>query len=154
MSSALERPPARPAPSRLRVPAAVTRFGHLLAAAGNGVLLWVSHQLLDWGWPAFLTRDFELVLGIVTASFVASIVVNIALAFHRQARFRALTDLVTSGFAMAVVLRTWEVFPFDFAGYGRDWSGLVHLGLVVGILVTGVSMVATLITLLTGPDDV
>ena len=153
MSPALEHPAALPKPSQRRVPTPVKRVGYLVAAAINGVLLWVAHQLLDWGWPAFLTDDFELVLGLVTASFVASIVANLALAVHHRGRFRALADLVTAAFALAVGLRLWEVFPFDFTGTTTDWSGPVRVALGVGIAATGIAIVANLVKLITGSGD-
>lgn len=149
MSSVLERPSTRPPQPKLRVPTPVRRLGYVVAAIANGVLLWVAHQLLDWGWPGFLTTDFELVLGLVTASFVASIVVNLALAAYPRPQLRVLTDLVTAAFGLAVALRMWEVFPFDFAGYARDWSGLAHLALVVGIIATAIALLANLIRLAT-----
>ncbi|MFP4635659.1 MAG: hypothetical protein ACLFRD_07355 [Nitriliruptoraceae bacterium] len=151
MSSALERPSAPPQRPR-RVPTSAKRVGYLAAAVINGVLLWVAHQLLGWGWPGFLTDDFEQVLGILTASFVASILANLALAAHHRGRFRAFADLVTAGFALAVGVRLWEVFPIDFTGYATDWSGVVRVALGVGIAATGIAIVANLVKLLTGSD--
>lgn len=150
MSSALERTQDAPPP---RVPTPVKRFGYLLAAALNGALLWVAHQLLEWGWPGFLTEDLDLVLGLITASLVASIVVNLALAVHHRGRVRALADLVTTAFALAVGLRLWEVFPFDFTGYATDWSTPLRVLLGVGIAATGIAIIANLVTLVAGPDD-
>jgi uncharacterized membrane protein len=132
------------------MPTPAKRFGYVVAAAANGVLLWVAHQLLDWGWPDFLTRDFELVLGLVTASLIAGIVVNLALAVHHRGRIRALADLVTAAFALAVGLRMWEVFPFDFTGYATDWSGFAHVALIVGIVATGIAIIANLVKVVTG----
>lgn len=149
MSSVLEHPRGQ---DRLHVPSPVTRFGYLLAAGANGVLLWVAHRLLDWGWPGFLTEDFELVLGLVTASLVASIVVNLALVVRNGRRLKVVTDLVTAGFALVVGLRMLEVFPFDFAGYDTDWAWLVRVGLILGIAAAGIALVVNLITLVAGPD--
>ena len=132
---------------------AAKRVGYLAAAACSAVLLWVSHQLLDWGWPAFLTDDFRQVLGLVTASLVVSIVVNLALALYDGGRFRALTELVTSAFGLLVLLRVLEVFPFDFGSYATDWSGHAHGLLILLIAVTGLAMVVNLVTLVAGPGD-
>lgn len=152
MSAALDRPPAPSKPPRRGVSTAAKRFGFLVAAAVNGLLLWVAHQLLDWGWPGFLTQDFESVLGLVTASLIASIVVNLALAVHHGVRFRAFADGVTAAFALAVGVRMWVVFPFDFAGYATDWSGAVRVLIGLGIAATGIAIVANLVKLLTGTD--
>jgi hypothetical protein len=153
MSSVLRRPPAAPERPQRRVPTPVTRFGYLVAAAMNGVMLWVAHQLLDWEWPGFLTDDFALALGLVTASLIAGVVVNLGLAVHHRGRARALADLVTAAFALAVGLRLWAVFPFDFAGYATDWSGPMRVALGVGIAATGIAIIANLVKLVTGPAD-
>lgn len=149
MSGTLARPTARPEQPQRRIPTLATRFGYVVAAAVNGGLLWVAHRLLDWGWPGFLTDDFELVLGLVTASLIASIVVNLALAVHHRGRFRVFSDIVTAAFALAVGVRMWEVFPFDFAGYATDWSGLVRVALGVGVAATGIAIIANLAKLVT-----
>lgn len=149
MASALEGSPAAAHQPR-RVPTSAKRFGYLVAAAMNGVMLWVAHRLLDWGWPGFLTNDFERVIGLVTASFIASIAVNLALAVHPSGRLRPFADLVTAAFALAVGLRMWEVFPFDFTGYATDWTGLVRVALGVGIALTGIAIIANLAQLVTG----
>ena len=153
MSSVLQRPAAPTHEPQLRAPTHVRRIGYVIAAAANVVLLWVAHQLLDWGWPAFLTEGFEEVLGLVTASFIASIVVNLALAVHHGARFRALTDIVTAAFAMAVGLRLWDVFPFDFTGYETDWSPYLHVGFIVVIAAIGIAIVVNLVKLVACSAD-
>lgn len=153
MSSALDRPPAPTDPPHRGVPTPVRRIGFLAAAAVNAVLLWGSHQLLDWGWPGFLTADFALVLGLVTASFIASIVLNLALAIHHGVRFRAFADGVTAAFALAVGLRMWAVFPFDFTGYSTDWTTVVRVAIGLGIAATGIAIIANLVKLITGAGD-
>lgn len=153
MSSKLRRSSAAPEQPRGRVPTSAKRVGYLVAAALNGVLLWAAHQLLDWGWPGFLTTDFERVLGLVTASIIASMAVNLALAVNHRGRARAFGDLVTAAFAMAVGLRFWEVFPFDFTGYATDWSTAMRIALGLGIAATGIAIIANLVKLVTGSDD-
>jgi hypothetical protein len=153
MSSVLRRSSAPPERPQVRVATPVRRFGYLVAAAMNGVMLWVAHQLLDWEWPGFLTDDFALALGLVTASLIAGVVVNLGLAVHHRGRARALADLVTAAFALAVGLRLWAVFPFDFAGYATDWSGPMRVALGVGIAATGIAIIANLVKLVTGPAD-
>lgn len=153
MPSALEGHSAPPQQPQRRVPTPVRRFGYLVASAINGVMLWVAHQLLGWGWPGFLTDAFDLALGLVTASLIAGIVVNLGLAVHHRGRARALADLATAAFALAVGLRMWAVFPFDFAGYATDWSGPMRVALGVGIAATGIAIIANLVKLVGGSAD-
>lgn len=134
------------------VPTAARRVGHLLLATVHAVLLWLAHQLLDWDWPGFLTDEFAEVLGVVSASLVANVLVNLALVIHQGARFTALTELITTWFGLAVSLRLLDVFPFDFTGYAIDWSGAAHALLILLVAVTGVAMVVHLVRLIAGPD--
>jgi hypothetical protein len=39
---------------------------------------------------------------------------------------KSLGELVTTGIGLAVLVRIWQVFPFDFAGWSVDWSWLVR----------------------------
>ena len=124
------------------------RFGYLLAAAINGVLLWVSHHLLEWGWPSFLTEDFEQVLPILSASFVATIVANVLFVAHDPRWFRALAESVTSALSLVAAVRMWQVFPFDFSTMARDWSTLARVLIAVGIAGLAVAVVANVVTFL------
>jgi hypothetical protein len=131
---------------------ALRRFGYLVAAFVNGLLLWVSHQLLDWGWPAFLTEEFEQVLGVITLSFVASIGVNLIRVGDDRGRVYAATELVTAAFGVVVGVRVWEVFPFDFRAYATDWTWLVRWVLIVAIVGSAIAVIVNLVRLVTGHD--
>jgi hypothetical protein len=137
-----------PAPTGSRRPTpAARRFGYVVAIAVNGTMLWVAHQLLGWGWPDFLTDDFDEVLWLLSASFLAGIVVNACFLLYDRGRFRALGDLVTALFGLLVSLRVWDVFPFDFSGYDNDWSWLFRVGLVVAIGGTAIAIIVNVVKL-------
>jgi hypothetical protein len=142
-------PPPRPAVSDTR-PTAAQRFGYGLAVVLNGLMLWVAHQLLDWRWPGFLTRDFENLLPWVTVSFVASMAANLGFIVHDRGPSRALADLMTAAIGLAVALKTWAVFPFDFSTYDRDWTGLARVILVVAIVGTLIGVVVNTVKLVQG----
>jgi hypothetical protein len=133
-----------------RAPTAGARVGYALAIAVNAVLLWVVHQLLAWGWPSFLTDDFERLLPIVSASFVASMVVNAGFMIRDRDRAKAAGDLVTATFGLVVSLRTWDVFPFDFTAYTTDWSTAIRVLLVIGIVGSAIGIVMNLVKLVRG----
>ncbi len=122
-------------------PTASRRFGYLVAIVANAVMLYLAHHLLAWGWPRFLTDDFEQLLPIVTVSFVAGMVANAAFICFDAAWFKSLANIVTSAISFVVALRTFQVFPFDFSGYDHDWSWLVRLVLVVGMVGAAISVV-------------
>ncbi|MFA9430548.1 hypothetical protein [Egicoccus sp. AB-alg2] len=130
-----------------RHPTAANRAGYVVAIAVNGLLLWVAGRLLDWGWPGFLTEDFTEVLPLLTVSLVAGMLANAAFLVRDRGAFRALADLVTTTVGLAVAVRLWDVFPFDFAGYPQDWSWLVRVGLAVGIVGGTIAIVVNLVRL-------
>lgn len=142
------RPPA--AATVADRPTASRRFGYTLAVALNGGMLWIAHQLLDWDWPRFLTDDFDRLLPWVTFSFVTSMVVNAGFLVRDRGRPRALGDLVTSAVALVVSQRTWEVFPFDFVGYARDWAWLCRTLLVIAIVGSAIGVLVNAIKLARG----
>jgi hypothetical protein len=143
-----------PAPAARHRPApASRRFGYFVAIVLNGTMLWVAHQLLGWGWPDFLTGDFVQVLWLLSASFVAGMVVNAGFLFDDRGRFRALGDLVTAVFGLLVSLRVWNVFPFEFSGYANDWSWLLRTGLGVGIGGTVIAIMVNVAKLLRPTDE-
>lgn len=124
-------------------------FGYLLAAAINGVMLWIAHQLLDWEWPGFLTPEFDDVLPLITVSFVASIVANLVYAWRDAWPIKALGELVTTVIGFVVALRMWQVFPFEFTG--DDWSWLVRFVLIVAMIGTILGVITQLVNLAKGP---
>lgn len=115
------------------------RFGYVVAAACNAVLLWIVHQLLDWGWPGFLTDDFDRVLPYVTVSLAVSTIVNVWFAVDDRAWRKPLGELASAVAGLVSAWRTWVVFPFEFTG--TDWSWLVRAVLVVGIVATAIGIV-------------
>lgn len=142
--------PTAPSPpeqrERTAVPPAASgrRAGYVATVIVNAVLLWISHQLLDWGWPRFLTDDFDEVLPIVSASFVAAIVANLAFVVYDPRWFSSLLEALTSAISLAAGIVVLRVFPFDFSSYARDWSWLVRTVIVVGIVATAITLVVHL----------
>lgn len=134
-------------------PTGVRRFGYTLAIAINAVLLWLVNQFLAWEWPGFLTESFEQVLPLLSASLVANMVVNAGFLARDRGWFRALGDLVNAAFALAVSIRMWHVFPFDFTGYDRDWTGLFRLALGIGIAGAAIALLANLVKLVQPADE-
>ncbi len=130
-----------------RTPAPGRRGGYVIAIAMNAVGLWVTRRLLEWGWPRFLTDDFDELLPILTVSFVAGMVVNALFVVADPPRFKALCNLVTSVISLVVAVRTWQVFPFDFSSYAFDWTWVARVLIVIAAVGSGIAVVANLIGL-------
>jgi hypothetical protein len=97
----------------------------------------------------FSGRDeFDQLLPILTASFVASMVVNALFVLADPPRFKALGNMVTSAISLVVAVRTWQVSPFDFSAYAFDWTWVARLVIVVAAVGSGIAMIANLVAVL------
>ena len=130
-----------------RTPAPGRRGGYVIALAMNAVGLWVTRRLLEWGWPRFLTDDFDQLLPILTVSFVAGMVVNALFVVADPPRFKALCNVVPSVISLVVAVRTWQVFPFDFSSYAFDCTCVPRVLIVIAAVGSGIAVVANLICL-------
>jgi hypothetical protein len=140
------------APSKVRAPSrpprGARRSGYVAAAAINLVLLWLLHVTPGWEQLAFLTDEFVAITGLLTASFVAGVVVNVVYVLADPPWFRRLGEASTAAFACAVLARTWAVFPFELTGWWAGWD--TTLRAVVGFLTvaTAIAVLANLADLL------
>lgn len=122
-----------------------TRTGYLAAIVVNVAMLFVVHRLLEWGLVPFLTEDFRRLLPIVSLSLASTVVVNVLYLTYDPGWFRSLTQLGLNAISLAVVVRTYQVFPFDFSAYGFDWTGLVRLALVAVMVAIGIALVVEVV---------
>jgi len=134
-----------------RVTRGAKRFGYLVAAVLNGVMLWLAHQLLDWEWPRFLTLEFNDLLPLLTFSFVVSIVANVLYAWSDTWPIKPIGEMTTAAISFVVALRTLRVFPFDFSGYEADWSWLARTIIVVAVVGSTIGFLVHLAKLVAGP---
>lgn len=126
------------------------RFGYVVAAAVNLVMLWIAHHLLVWGWPAFLTSAFEELLPLVSLSLVATAVVNLIWVCYDPEWLRHVGQIVVNLISLVVAVRTWQVFPFDFSAYSSAWEGVVRVILVLCIVGTAIATVVEFVRLVIG----
>lgn len=123
----------RTAPTR-RQSVAARRAGYIIAIVFNATMLYVVNVWPGWQAVPFLTEDTRQVLGLVNLSLAVGILANVAYLIHDGPRLKALGDLATTGIGLAVLVRLWQVFPFDFRSWSYDWSFLVRILLVMGIV--------------------
>jgi hypothetical protein len=132
-----------------RVAAGARRIGYVVAALVNVLVLWLVHRFLDWGWPGFLTEEWDDVLSVLSVSIGASIVANLVFAWRSDHPIKPLGDLVTTVLGLIATIRVLRVFPFEFTG--TDWSWAVRTILIVAIVGMSIAVVALLGRLFTGP---
>ena len=56
--------------------------------------------------------------------------------------------LVTAGIGLIVMIRIWNVFPFDFSDSAFDWTFVVRLLLVVAMVGAAIGIVVQFVTLI------
>ena len=123
------------------------RIGYLVAAGLNAALLWIAHQLLDWGWPSFLTGAFDDLLPYVTVSLAATMVVHLVWMMWDPAWFKHLAQLGLDLISVVVTVRAWQIFPFDFSGLPSWWEPVARLVIAVGIVGSAIGSVAEAVRL-------
>ena len=138
-----------PKPSNRRSPTGTARFGFAISILVNLALLWTAHHLLAWGWPGFLTADFERVLPAVTVSLCVGVAANLAFLLSDRRRVRPLGDLAVAAVGAAATVVALDVFPFDFAGYTTDWSWLLRTLLVLGLVGASIAVIVNTVKLVT-----
>lgn len=123
------------------------RFGHAVAMAVDGVLLYLVNVAPGWESVPFLTAATVEVLPLVNASIVVGMVANAVYAVHDPRWLRALGDLVTTGIGLAALGRIWRVHPFDFGAQTFDWDLVTQVVLVVAMAGSLVGILVALATL-------
>ena len=107
----------------------------------NSVLLWIVHRILGWGWLPFLTPAWTLVLPVLTASLIVAIVVNLGLLCYDRVWLRSPANILVAAFGIAVSVRIWRVFPFDFSRYTFGWDTVARVLLVLSIVGSAIAIV-------------
>lgn len=116
------------------------RVGYGIAVAVNLGLLVLVNNLLLWNLVPWLTDDFERLLPLLNVSITASVVANLIYMAYDAPWFTSLTQIGLSVIALAVAIRTQQVFPFDLSTYAFDWEPLVRVVLVVVMVALGVAI--------------
>lgn len=128
-----------PATTSPRRGAGLRRAGYLVGAAVDGVLLYLINVRPGWRALGFLTEDTPDVLGLVNLSLVLGLVAYLVYVLHDPPWMRALGDMIGSAVSLAVLVRVWQVFPFEFTG-SFDWTTLFRVVLVLAMIGTGVGL--------------
>lgn len=120
------------------------QFGYALSIGINIVLIWVAHNMVDWGWPSFITEDWTRVRGLVEASLLVSIIANLAYIASDPKWVRGLGEATTNLVSVIATIRLLTVYPFDFSAYDGPWDVLTKFILVMVIVGTVVGFVANI----------
>ena len=126
------------------------RFGYLVAVIVNGAVLYIVHNLVEWGWFGFITDDFDQVVPALTVAIGATIVSYALFMAYDRPGFKAATNTLVAGINIWATLRVWDVFPFDFAHLSFDWAPVIRFLLVFAIIGTVIGAVVEVSRLMRG----
>ena len=114
------------------------RSGYIATIIVNLVLLYIVDHLLAWQVP-FLTESFIAAQWVIALSLWAGIAGNALLLAYDAPWFRHLLKAGMNAFSFAANYTVLVIFPFDFGLV--FWDQIVRLGLIIGLVVTGVVVV-------------
>jgi hypothetical protein len=119
--------------ARNRRPSAIARrTGYFVAAMCGVVMLCLLNVWPGWQIVPFLSADFANVLGLINLSVGVGIALNMIYLIADPHRWKPAGDLVNTAVGLAVLVRFWRVFPFEFPAASIDWALVVRALLVLG----------------------
>jgi hypothetical protein len=128
-------------------PRAYRRIGYAIAALVNGVLFVLMNVSPGWQVVPFLTDELPQVLGILNLSLIAGVIANVLFILVDRVWLKAFGDLITVSIGVVVLVRLWQVFPFDFSGSTVDWALLLRVVLAVSIAGAAIAIIVQLAVL-------
>lgn len=134
------------APTR-RPSVAARRAGYVIAAALTAVFAYLVNVRPGWESLSFLTEETPQVLGLVNLSLAVGFVANMIYVFADPPRLKALGDLVTTSVGLVVLVRVWQVFPFDFEAYSFNVALLLRVLLIIAMVGSVIGIAVQLATL-------
>jgi len=123
------------------------RTGYVIAALINAVMLWLVNVAPGWDVVPFLTPEFSRALGVINASMVAGLVVNLVYLVRDPRWLTALGAVVTTAIGLAAIVALLRVFPFAFDAGGFDWAVVTRILLIVGLVGSCIGLGVNLVAL-------
>jgi hypothetical protein len=136
--------PPEPRQKQPRAPRGARMVGYLLAIAINAAFIWFVNVAPGWRWLPFLSEDFSRVAGLVTLSFVISVLVNLVYLGLDPPWLKRLGDALTAAVAVVVMYQLFRIFPFDFGQQWAGWETPVRVLLGLGSAGAAIAVIANL----------
>ena len=118
------------------------RLGYTVAIFVNAALIGAVNGWPGWQSVPFLSGEAAQVVTLVNVSLAVGIIVNVLNLVFDHYLVKVIGELSTSAIGAAVIIRLWEVFPFEFQVSSVDWDfitrvvlGFALAGCVISILV-------------------
>ncbi|WP_327004423.1 hypothetical protein OHA72_56895 [Dactylosporangium sp. NBC_01737] len=126
---------------------AARRFGYAVAVIVNLVIMYLLDVRPGWQAASPLTDATTQVIGLVNLSLLAGIVANTVYVFADGPGVKHLGDLTTTTISIVVLVRIWQVFPFDFGASTLPWGAATRALLVVALAGSGIAVPVHAVTL-------
>ena len=126
---------------------AARRASYVIAIVINVAMLVIVQNLVEWGWPAFLTAEFAEVVPWISFSLIASIVANIIYQIDDSQTVKSVGQIAVNLISMWVTYTVLTVFPFDFSGYQFDYEIVARVVLILAIVGAGIGAIVEAIKL-------
>jgi hypothetical protein len=123
-------------------------MGFLVAAVVGGVLLWLLNVEPGWRAVPVVIDSGARVMPYVNAPVALGCALNVAYAAWYRWWLRCLGEILSAVVAVVVVLRIWDVFPFDV---GDVWATVLRWVLAVAVAGAALSVVVNGVQLVRGP---
>ncbi len=136
-----------PAPRDRRPGVAARRFGYAVAVSVNLVVLYLLNVSPGWQAASLLTDATTQVIGLVNLSLLAGAVANIVYVVADGPWVKRFGELTTTTISMVVLVRIWQVFPFDFSASALPWGVITRTVLVFALVGTGVTVLVHAVVL-------
>ena len=141
---------------------AARRFGHAVAIGINLLILLIVNNLLDFGWFPWLTEDFEELLPLINVAIAVNIGLSLIYMFTADKRVRTGGQILANVLALYVLVRTWQVFPFDFTGYDFEfdiadftvtWDTIARIAIGLGVFGTSIAIITEFVSFFREPPE-
>lgn len=124
--------------------------GYGIAILINLGFIYIVQHLMDWGIAPFLTEEFTDLVPLITVSLSVAVAVYVIYLFDDRRTVKSVGQIVTNLVSLFVTVQVFIVFPFDFSGYDFDWSTLVRVLLILGMVGTVFGTLAEVRKLIVG----
>lgn len=142
----LTQAPQQQQEQKRRPSPAARRLGYLAAIAINVLLIFAINEWPGWREVSFLTDETTSVIPLVNAALVISVVINAIYLVADPRWLRALGEAVSAAVSFVVILVVFTVWPFDFSAWSFDWTMLVQIMGVIGLVGSLVAVITNLVT--------
>ncbi len=123
------------------------KLGYAIAIGLNLVGLIIVNNILDWGWPAFITGDFAEVVPWLNIAMTTGIVLNILYMARDDRLMKSGGQVVSNLLSLYVTYRVLTVYPFDFGAYEFNWDLIAHFVLILALIGSGIGVITEAVKL-------